>query len=83
MKTVTVGELHDATWNYAQEALRNPILITERGEPVAILKKADVPAQTGKPLPNREAWISRLPQSELDSTQIISEDRHRDDLPLS
>lgn len=77
MKTVTVDELHEATRNYVLEASRSPILITERGQPVAVLKKADTPEHAGKPLPNREAWISRLPQSKLDSSEIISEDRNR------
>ena len=77
MKIVTVEELHAATERYVGEASESPVLITREGQPVAVLRKAQAFDRAGKPLPNREAWIARLPRSDLDSTQVVSEDRDR------
>jgi prevent-host-death family protein len=77
MKIVTVEELHAATERYVDEAAQAPVLITKQGQPVAVLRKAQALDRVGKPLPNREAWIARLPRTDLDSTQVVSEDRDR------
>ena len=77
MKTVTVEELHEATGHYVRQAKEAPLLILERGEPVAVLKKIHAGELGGKRLPNREAWIARLPRTDLDSTTVVSEDRDR------
>ena len=77
MKIVTVEELHAATEWYVATVAETPVLITKHGQPVAVLRKAQALDQTGKPLPNREAWIARLPRTDLDSTRVVSEDRDR------
>ncbi len=77
MKTVTVEELHEATGHYVRQAKEAPLLILERGEPVAVLNKVEALEAAGKPLPDREAWIARLPRTDLDSTTVVSEDRDR------
>lgn len=77
MKIVTVEELHAATEQYVEEAAQGTLLITRQGQPVAVLRKAPASDRTGKPLPNREAWIAQMPKTDLDSTQVVSEDRDR------
>ena len=77
MKTVTVEELHAATGRFVQEAAATPLLITKHGQPVAVLRKVQDLDRVGKPLPDREDWIGRLPRTDLDSTQVVSEDRDR------
>ena len=77
MKTVTVEELHEATSHSVRQAKEAPLLILEHGEGVAVLQKVEALQAAGKPLPNREAWIARLPRTDLDSTRVVSEDRER------
>lgn len=77
MKSVTVEELHAATATFVQEAAAVPLLITSHGQPVAVLRKVEQLDRVGKPLPDREDWIARLPQTDLDSTRVVSEDRDR------
>ena len=59
----------NATERYVDEAAETPVLITKEGQPVAVLRKAQAFDRAGTPLPNREAWIARLPRTDLDSTR--------------
>lgn len=77
MKTVSVGELHESTARCVRQALQVPLVITDYGGPVAVLKKLEVTDGSGQPLPQREAWIARLPRTDLDSAQAVSDDRDR------
>jgi antitoxin (DNA-binding transcriptional repressor) of toxin-antitoxin stability system len=77
MKQITIEELHRDTERWVKEAAENGgIFITQEGAPVARLETV-APAQHGKPLPDREEQIRRLPYNPIDSATYISEDRDR------
>lgn len=77
MKTISIRELHTFTGRYIRQASKESLVVTQRGQPVAIVKKVEAVDFEGVPLPNRETWISRLPRTDLDSTQSVSDDRDR------
>lgn len=77
MKTISIRELHTFTGRYIRQAMNESLVVTERGRPVAIVKKIEEVDMEGVPLPNRETWIARIPRTDLDSTQIVSDDRER------
>ncbi|MDX2225927.1 MAG: hypothetical protein SFY92_02335 [Verrucomicrobiae bacterium] len=77
MKTINIRQLHEATGKYVRESAQYPLLILERGRPVAVLQKATPLSESGVGLPERESVIRKLPRINQDSTQAISEDRDR------
>ena len=54
-------------------ASHEPIVITERGHPVAVLKSAATAEIAGRPLPKRS--LASMPKVKADSTALISEER--------
>lgn len=77
MKQITIEELHRDTERWVKEAADNGgILVTQEGAPVARLDTVPSTKQ-GKPLPDREDQIQRLPYNPIDSATYISEDRDR------
>lgn len=77
MKDITIRELHHSTGRWVRQAGRSQVIvITDRGRPVAVLSPYSA-TMDAKPLPDREAWISKLPRLKHDSADIISEDRDR------
>jgi hypothetical protein len=77
MKTVSIRELHARTGAIVREAALQPLQITDRGRVLAIIQAPSVTAQRGVPLPDREAWIARLPKPKRDSADLIGDDRDR------
>jgi hypothetical protein len=77
MKTVSIRELHARTGSIVREAAKRPLQITDRGRVLAVIQAPNVGAQLGVPLPDREAWIAKLPRQKSDSADLISEDRDR------
>ncbi len=77
MKTVSIRDLHARTGAFVREAVRAPLQITDRGRVVAILQAPSTAARAGVPLPDREAWISKLPKQKSDSADIIGNNRER------
>mgnify|MGYP000358184967 CR=1 FL=1 len=77
MKTVSIRDLHARTGAFVREAVRAPLQITDRGRVVAILQAPSAAARAGVPLPDREAWISKLPKQKSDSADIIGNNRER------
>jgi hypothetical protein len=73
MKTVTIKELHEATGKYVRAAHSTPIIVTDRGTKVALLKRFSPEDIQRKPFPARDP--ARLPFVATDSTKIISDDR--------
>jgi hypothetical protein len=73
MKTISMRELHHATGKYVRESRSHPLVITERGTRVAVLKAFTEEEVAGRPLPRRRA--ADLPAVGLDSTLLISQDR--------
>ncbi len=73
MKTATIRELHMNTGKLVRASAHENILITDHGEPVAVLKRAKAADLTGKPFPKRD--IRKMPKSNIDSTIYVSQDR--------
>lgn len=73
MKTISIRKLHEATGRYVREAREGPIVITDRGASVAVLKALSDRESAGKPFPRRDP--RKLPRVAFDSTLTISEDR--------
>lgn len=77
MKDITIRELHHSTGRWVRQAGRSQVIvITDHGRPVAVLSPYSA-TMDAKPLPDREAWISKLPRLKHDSADAISEDRDR------
>ncbi len=77
MKTVSLRDLHARTGALVREAARRPMQITDRGRVLAVIQAPVVGAQLGVALPDREAWIAKLPRQKSDSADLIGEDRDR------
>lgn len=73
MKTITIKQLHDATGRFVRESRSAPLIVTDRGIPIALLKRFSPTDLPLKPFPSRDP--ESLPAVAADSTQIISDDR--------
>jgi YbbR domain-containing protein len=73
MKTATIRELHMNTGKLVRASVHENVLITDRGQAVAILKSAKAADVVGKPFPKRD--IRKMPRSDIDSTIYVSQDR--------
>jgi antitoxin (DNA-binding transcriptional repressor) of toxin-antitoxin stability system len=75
MRQANVRDLHLKTGAIVREVLEGEIfIILKRGTPVAELRPiAALPS--ARRLPNREAFIARLPRVTTDSGRILEEDR--------
>ena len=73
MKTATIRELHMNTGKLVRASAHESILITDRGQAVAVLRSAKAADLVGKPFPKRD--IRRMPKVKGDSTDYISRDR--------
>jgi antitoxin (DNA-binding transcriptional repressor) of toxin-antitoxin stability system len=73
MRTATIRELHMNTGKLVRASAHEKIIITDRGQPVALLKRPDGPDLVGKPFPKRD--IRKMPKAKGDSTDYISRDR--------
>ena len=74
MKTITIRDLHLETGRWVRHAAREPLVVTDRGRPIAALQ-AFVPAMLGRPLPDREARIRKRSRIPIDSAAYVSEMR--------
>jgi antitoxin (DNA-binding transcriptional repressor) of toxin-antitoxin stability system len=77
MKAISIRELHLQTGRLVRSiGDRGPMVVTDRGRPVATLVPFE--ARAGRVgLPDREAAIAKLPRIQVDSTLVVSEDRDR------
>ena len=75
MKTATIRELHMNTGKLVRASAHENILITDRGQAVAVIKSAKAADLIGRPFPKRD--IRKMPKSNVDSTIYISQDRDR------
>ena len=75
MKTITIRELRTHTGRHLRAAARQPIIVTDRGEIVAVLQSANAARLPGRPFPRRDR--STLPVVDADSGRLISGDRDR------
>lgn len=70
----SVRELHLNTSALIKAVAKGETCVIEfRGRPVAELRPFTRPA--ARPLPDREAWIRKLPVSKTDAGRITEEDR--------
>lgn len=65
--------MHMNTGKLVRASAHENILITDRGQAVAILKSAKAADLVGKPFPKRD--IGKMPRSDVDSTIYVSQDR--------
>jgi hypothetical protein len=77
MKTVSIRDLHSRTGAIVREAAARPLLITDRGRVLAVIQAPNLGARQGVALPDREAWIAKLPRQKSEAAALISEDRER------
>jgi prevent-host-death family protein len=73
MKSVTIRELHMNTGRLVRASVHENILITERGQPIAVLRSAKASDLVGKSFPKRD--IHKMPKVPGDSASYISEER--------
>jgi len=73
MRSVTIRELHMNTGKLMRAAACEKIIITDRGQAVAVLKSAKAADLIGKPFVKRD--IRKMPKSNVDSTIYVSQDR--------
>ena len=73
MKIVTIKELHDKTGRLVRQAGTEPLVITDRGVKIAVLKNYSESELTTTVFPSRS--VETLPRVQVDSTRLISEDR--------
>jgi antitoxin (DNA-binding transcriptional repressor) of toxin-antitoxin stability system len=77
MKTVSIRDLHARTGALVREAARRPLLITDRGRLLAVIQAPTALLKQGVALPNREAFIAKLPKQKSDSAALVGDDRDR------
>ncbi len=73
MKTISIKELHETTGRYVREAQVNPLIVTDRGQMVVLLKPFSSEDLPGRPFPKR--LPRQLPRVNYDSSNLVSEDR--------
>ena len=73
MKSVTIRELHMITGRVVRASVHGNILITKRGQPVAVLKSAKAADLAGKAFPKRD--LRRMPKVPGDLADYISQER--------
>jgi prevent-host-death family protein len=73
MKVITIRELHEHTGKFVRQAQKEPVLVTDRGRQIAVLKAITAAESVGKPFPKRK--LTSLPRVSIDSTVYISEER--------
>jgi len=73
MKTISIRDLHLATGRYVRETRTHTLVVTERGQAVALLKPFAADELPGRPFPKRNPHD--LPRVDRDSTLLIGQDR--------
>ena len=76
MKTISVEELHAQTGQFVHLAAREDVLVTEHGQPLAVLKRYPDAARVRQRWEEREQKLAALPTMDVDSADYISEDRN-------
>lgn len=77
MKTVSLEELHEQTGRVVRDAATEEILVTENGQPLAVLRGVQNGSDHRQYWQERERRLAALPNLRTDSTSFISEDRDR------
>ena len=76
MRSASIRDLHIHTSELVREAADGAVIVIEkRGEPVAELRPLTPKKRV--PFPDMTEFRARMPLMEVDSTDLISEDRDR------
>ena len=73
MKSVSIRELHERTGRIVRQAAQQPVIVTDRGSRIALLKPYSEEEIVGRPFPIRDP--ASMPNVDVDSTELISRDR--------
>lgn len=73
VKTISIKQLHARTGHWVRSARTTAITVTDRGEKIATIQP-HIPDDPPRPVFAGRDW-SKLPTSEIDSTDLISADR--------
>ena len=73
MKTISIKQLHAETGRWVRMARKTPVVVTDRGAEVAVLKSFS-PQEAAPPAFLGRDWTD-LPTSDVDSTDLVSDDR--------
>ena len=73
MKTISIKQLHETTGKWVRSAKVEPLVITDHGDKIAILRQFSEEEHGGAPFPKRRP--EDLPNVGVDSTRLISDDR--------
>jgi hypothetical protein len=75
MKTISVEDLHEQTDQFVGLAAQEDIVVVQRGQPLAILKRFPDAVQWQRHWEEREQKLATLPRIDVDSTEYVSQDR--------
>ena len=76
MRSASIRDLHIHTSKLVQEAAEGVVIVIEkRGEPVAELRPLTEKKRV--PFPDMKEFRASMPMMDVDSTDLISEDRDR------
>lgn len=75
MKTISVEDLHEQTGQLVELAAHEDIVVVQRGQPLAILKRFPDTVQWQRHWAEREQKLATLPEIDVDSTDYVSQDR--------
>ena len=73
VRVVSIRELHESTGRIVRQAAQQPVVVTDRGTRVALLKPYSEQEIVGPPFPLRDP--ASMPAVGVDSTELISRDR--------
>ena len=73
MRSVSIKELHERTGRIVRQASQQPVVVTDRGSRIALLKPYSEEDVAGQPFPVRDP--ASMPTVDVDSTEMISRDR--------
>ena len=73
MKVVSIRELHESTGRIVRQAAEQPVIVTDRGTRIALLKPYSEQEDVGPSFPPRDP--ASMPSVGVDSTELISRDR--------
>jgi hypothetical protein len=75
VKTISVEDLHEQTGQLVELAAHEDIVVVQRGQPLAILKRFPDAIQWQRHWDEREQKLATLPAIDVDSTEYVTQDR--------
>ena len=73
VRVVSIRELHASTGRIVRQAAQQPVIVTDRGTRIALLKPYSEQEIASQPFPRRDP--ASMPAVGVDSTELISRDR--------